>query len=254
MTREFSELDLQLVMFDLNDTEDERDDNVVAGVAIRSEDMEAFAADVERLAVEKYGGATFSGLLEEDLGDESTAAAQQRRDAKRSEDLLAEAERAMASGIPEEPKRRPKPSIKGKTLEQVQEGYDRVKRRWDELQGGPRRLQRRGVTRSPHRFRRRGHLRGHGDAAPLRIARPAGAIRDAQASGGRREHLRELLVRRAVRRTALLRGVNHSQCPPDSTLSQCPWAAWWTVSYPVTVLRTSEWWPLPSPASICCFP
>ena len=137
MGRDFSELDLQLVMFDFNDTEDERDDNVVAGVAIRSEDMEAFAADVERLAVEKYGGATFSGLLEEDLGDESMAAAQRRRDAKRSEDLLAEAERAMASGIPEEPKRRPKPSINGKTLEQVQEEYDRAQSRWNELQADP---------------------------------------------------------------------------------------------------------------------
>lgn len=137
MDIDYSKLDLQLVMFDFNDTEDERDDNVIAGVAIRSEDMEAFAADVERLAVEKYGGATFSGLLEEDLGDESMAAAQQRRDAKRSEDLLAEAERAMASSIPEEPKRRPKPSIKGKTLEDVQEEYDIAKRRWDELQADP---------------------------------------------------------------------------------------------------------------------
>ena len=126
MSRDFSELDLQLVMFDFNDTEEEREDNVVAGVAIRAEDAEAFAADVERLAVEKYGGATFNSLLEEDLGDESMKAAQQRRDARRREDLLSEAERAMASGMPAEPKRRPKPSIKGKTLEQVQEDYDRA--------------------------------------------------------------------------------------------------------------------------------
>ena len=134
MSRDFSELDLQLVMFDFNDTEEEREDNVVAGVAIRAEDAEAFAADVERLAVEKYGGATFNSLLEEDLGDESMMAAQRRRDARRREDLLAEAERAMASGMPAEPKRRPKPSIKGKTLEQVQEDYDRAQKRWDELQ------------------------------------------------------------------------------------------------------------------------
>ena len=134
MRRDFSELDLQLVMFDFNDTEEEREDNAVAGVAIRAEDAEAFAADVERLAVEKYGGATFNSLLEEDLGDESMMAAQQRRDARRREDLLSEAERAMASGMPAEPKRRPKPSIKGKTLEQVQEDYDRAQKRWDELQ------------------------------------------------------------------------------------------------------------------------
>lgn len=137
MSRDFSELDLQLVMFDFNDTEEEREDNVVAGVAIRAEDAEAFAADAERLAVEKYGGATFNGLLEEDLGDESMMAAQRRRDAKRREDLLAEAERAMATGMPAEPKRRPRPSIKGKTLEQVQEDYDRAQKRWDELQADP---------------------------------------------------------------------------------------------------------------------
>lgn len=46
MDRNFSELDLQLVMFDLSETEEERDDNVVAGVAIRASDAEAFAADV----------------------------------------------------------------------------------------------------------------------------------------------------------------------------------------------------------------
>ena len=123
MGRDFSELDLQLVMFDFNDTEDERDDNVVAGVAIRSEDMEAFAADVERLAVEKYDGATFSGLLEEDLGDGSMAAAWRRKDAKRNAALLDEAEGVLAAGMPEETKRRPRPSIKGKTYEQVEEEY-----------------------------------------------------------------------------------------------------------------------------------
>ena len=54
MDRNFSELDLQLVMFDLSEIEEERDDNVVAGVAIRASDAEAFAADVERLAVEDF--------------------------------------------------------------------------------------------------------------------------------------------------------------------------------------------------------
>ena len=115
MGRDFSELDLQLVMHDFNDTEEERADNVIAGVAIRSEDAEAFAADVERLAVEKYGGATFAGLLDEDLSDESMAAAWRRKDAERNAALLEEAERAMAAGMPKERKARPKPSIKGKT-------------------------------------------------------------------------------------------------------------------------------------------
>ena len=137
MTREFSELDLQLVMFDFNDTEDERDDNVIAGVAIRAEDVEAFAADVERLAMEKYNGASFEVLLDEDYGDESMTAASRLRSAKRNADLLAEAERAIAAGIPEEPKRRSKPSIKGKTLEEVEEEYARAQARWEELQADP---------------------------------------------------------------------------------------------------------------------
>ena len=75
MDRNFSELDLRLVMFDLSETEGEHDDNVVAGVAIRASDAEAFAADVERLAVENYGGVTFAELIEEDHGDESMTAA-----------------------------------------------------------------------------------------------------------------------------------------------------------------------------------
>ena len=48
MGRDVSELNLQLVMYDFNDTEDERDDNLIAGVAIRAEDAAAFAADVEK--------------------------------------------------------------------------------------------------------------------------------------------------------------------------------------------------------------
>lgn len=137
MEKNFAELDLQLVMFDMNDTEEEREDNVVAGVAIRAEDAEAFAADVERLAVEKYGGATFASLLEEDLGDESMMAAQRRKDAERNAAFLEEAERAMAAGMPKEPKRRPRPSIKGKTYEQVEEEYTRAQKRWEELQADP---------------------------------------------------------------------------------------------------------------------
>lgn len=137
MGKDFSELDLQLVMYDFNDTEEERGDNVVAGVAIRAEDAEAFAADVERLAVEKYGGATFAGLLEEDCDDESMAAAYQLRIAKRNADLLAEAEEAMAAGMPEERKARPRPSIKGKTYEQVEEEYVRAQKRWEEFQANP---------------------------------------------------------------------------------------------------------------------
>lgn len=137
MSRDFSELDLQLVMFDFDDTEEERGDNVVAGVAIRAEDAEAFAADVERLAVEKYGGATFADLLDEDEGDESMIAAQRRKDSERREALVAEAERAMAAGMPEEAKRRPMPSIEGKTYEQVEEEYFIDQKKWEEMQADP---------------------------------------------------------------------------------------------------------------------
>lgn len=138
MGKDFSELDLQLVMYDFNDTEEEREDNVVAGVAICAEDAEAFAADVERLAVEKYGGATFAGLLDEDLNDDSMVAAQQRKDAARNEALLAEAERVLDAGLPEEAQeRRPMPSVKGKTLEQVKMEYEEATRRWEELQADP---------------------------------------------------------------------------------------------------------------------
>ena len=137
MSRDFSELDLQLVMYDFNDTEDERDDNLTAGVAIRAEDAAAFAADVEKLAVEKYGGATFADLLDEDVDDESMAAALRLRNAKRNADLVAEAERAMAAGMPKETKRRPRPSIKGKTFDQVEDEYGRAQKRWEELQADP---------------------------------------------------------------------------------------------------------------------
>lgn len=129
MGKDFSELDLQLVMYDFNDTEDEREDNLVAGVAIRADDVAAFVADVERLAVEKCGGATFAGLLDEDPEDESMAAAWRLSNARRNEALIAEAERVLAAGMPEERKRRPRPSIKGKTYEQVEEEYAKAQKR-----------------------------------------------------------------------------------------------------------------------------
>ena len=137
MSRDYSELNLQLVMYDFNDAEDERDDNLIAGVAIRAEDAEAFAADVERLAVEKYGGATFADLLDGDVDDESIAAAWRRKDVERNAALLEEAERVMAAGMPKEAKRRPRPSIKGKTFKQVEDEYTRAQKRWEELQANP---------------------------------------------------------------------------------------------------------------------
>lgn len=131
MDRNFSELDLQLVMFDLSEIGEERDDNVVAGVAIRESDAEAFAVDVERLAVENYGGATFAELIEEDHGDESMTAAFRRKAAERNAELVAAAERAMAEGMPETPKRHPMPAIDGKTYEEIASEYTQAERRWE---------------------------------------------------------------------------------------------------------------------------
>ena len=137
MSIDFSELDLQLALFDFYDTEDERESNVIAGVAIRHEDASAFAADVERLAVEKYGGATFCGLLEEDLEDESMAAAQQYKDAQRSAEVVAGAERAMAAGMPRISAKRPEPSIEGKSFEQIEREYAEARNKWTEFQADP---------------------------------------------------------------------------------------------------------------------
>ena len=44
------------------------------------------------------------------------AAAWRRKDAERNAALLDEAEKVLATGMPEETKRRPRPSIKGKWI------------------------------------------------------------------------------------------------------------------------------------------
>lgn len=124
-------------MYDFNNTAEERSNNVIARVAIRTEEAGAFAADVERLTLEKYDGARFANLLDEDYGNESMAASRQRSDAKRNAALLAEAESAMSADMPKETQRRPMPSIEGKTYEQVEKEYTQAKKGWDELQANP---------------------------------------------------------------------------------------------------------------------
>lgn len=91
--KDYSKLNKQLVMIDMY--EDREDCDIVAGVAIPSELADEFAAEVERLAVEKYGGATFAELLEYDEDDESMEAATKKNFAEQVERVLATAERII---------------------------------------------------------------------------------------------------------------------------------------------------------------
>lgn len=74
--RDFPSLSLQMIVTDFYDKSSEPD--ILGAVAIRPEDAEAFCEDLERLAVEKYGGATFEELWELDVNDESADAALER--------------------------------------------------------------------------------------------------------------------------------------------------------------------------------
>lgn len=74
--RPYSQLDMLISFADLFDTEDE----ALGGVGIASKDAEAFIKDVEKLAVEKYGGATYSELADNDLDGAVSGAAAERYD------------------------------------------------------------------------------------------------------------------------------------------------------------------------------
>lgn len=93
--KDYSKLDKQFVMIDMH--EDREDGDIIVGVAIPAEFADEFAAEVERLAVEKYGGATFAELLEYDEDDESMGAAIQKNFANQVERVLATAEKIMKS-------------------------------------------------------------------------------------------------------------------------------------------------------------
>lgn len=76
----FERLNKLLIVTDLFD--DPEDPDTLAGVAINVDDMDDFIRDVEKLAVEKYGGATFPELLDEDIDDtiNDRAIAQSRKE------------------------------------------------------------------------------------------------------------------------------------------------------------------------------
>ena len=74
--KDYSKPNKQFIMIDMYD--DSEDCEVQAGVAIPAEHAEAFIAEVERIAVEKFGGATFSELLDCDENDESMDASSEK--------------------------------------------------------------------------------------------------------------------------------------------------------------------------------
>lgn len=71
--KDYSRLSMHLAIIDLHDISE--DATILEGIAIPAERAEDFLADVQKLAVEKYGAATFDELLENDLNDDSAAAA-----------------------------------------------------------------------------------------------------------------------------------------------------------------------------------
>lgn len=95
-TKDYSKLDKQFVVIDMY--EDREDCDIVAGVAIPSEFAEEFAAEVERLAVEKFGGATFGELLEHDEEDASMTASSRKNFEEQVGRVIAAAERIVRSG------------------------------------------------------------------------------------------------------------------------------------------------------------
>lgn len=67
--KDYSKLNKQFVLIDMYDGREDYD--VAAGVAVPAECTEGFARAVEELAAERFGGASFSELLDNDLDDDS---------------------------------------------------------------------------------------------------------------------------------------------------------------------------------------
>ena len=95
--KDYSKLDKQFVLVDMY--EDPEDFEVAAGVAIPAEKAKEFAAAVEQLAVERFGGASFSELLDCDLDDASMSASAKKSFQNRVSQMIAAAERVMKDGI-----------------------------------------------------------------------------------------------------------------------------------------------------------
>ena len=94
--KDYSKLNNQFVLIDMY--EDREDYDVAAGVAIPAECAEEFARAVEELAVERFGGASFSELLDNDLDDASMDASSKKNFFDQLGRVIAAAERIMREG------------------------------------------------------------------------------------------------------------------------------------------------------------
>ena len=94
--KDYSKLNNQFVLIDMY--EDREDYDVAAGVAIPAEYAEEFARAVEELAVERFGGASFSELLDNDLDDASMDASAKKNFSDQLGRVIAAAERIMREG------------------------------------------------------------------------------------------------------------------------------------------------------------
>ena len=92
--KDYSKLNKQLVMYDLCDNLGEPD--VLFGIAIEADDLDAFLEDVKELAVGKYGGAAFEELLDEDEADESIVASGKQFFKEQSETMMRAAEKILS--------------------------------------------------------------------------------------------------------------------------------------------------------------
>ena len=95
--KDYSKLNKQFVLIDIHD--DREDCDVAAGVAIPAKCADEFAKAVEELAVERFGGASFSELLDNDLDDASMSASAKKNFEDQAGRVLAAAERIMRNGL-----------------------------------------------------------------------------------------------------------------------------------------------------------
>lgn len=93
--KDYSKLNKQFVLIDMYDENEDYD--VAAGVAIPAECSDEFARAVEELAVERFGGASFSELLDNDLDDASMSASAKRNFEDQVGRALAAAGRIMGN-------------------------------------------------------------------------------------------------------------------------------------------------------------
>ena len=90
---DFSQLDVALAIYDAND--DPREAELLCGVALKKDDLEAFLHDLCELAERKYGGMRFARLLDEDEDDEAMESAYVRWRSDSLSRVIEEAERCL---------------------------------------------------------------------------------------------------------------------------------------------------------------